>query len=298
MPKTVDLILGSAMWGWTATPAQAFALLDAYYEAGHRRIDAATNYPINKKASDFRASERILQEWLTANGVHDLEVIMKVGSLNNLRTPDQNLQLSFLLLSLDDYAYKLGTNFHTLMVHWDNRNDRAAIEETFTAFAEAKKRGLHLGLSGIKYPEYYASINEAYSFDFQIEAKHNLLQSDLSRYSAFSDKPRLLTYGMNGGGIKLDQDYAAQNSLVVRGAETDHSALVKKLKTMIAGQRKGRAQVTQFFQIGMLNAYYHPQVAGMLVGPSSVDQLKSTLSWYAALQADDYSDIYEELNQA
>jgi len=46
--NTVQPLLGTAMWGWTVSRPVCFDLLDTFYAAGFRQIDAAVNYPINK----------------------------------------------------------------------------------------------------------------------------------------------------------------------------------------------------------------------------------------------------------
>ena len=89
-PSFPDLILGSAMWGWTLDAPAAFTLLDQFYAAGFRKIDGATNYPLNGVPTDFRGSENILAEWIKAHGVQDLEIIMKVGSISNQYSPEQD----------------------------------------------------------------------------------------------------------------------------------------------------------------------------------------------------------------
>ncbi len=78
------LLLGTATWGWTVSPKEAYRLLDAWLGKGYRHIDTATNYPINKNPGDFRASEKILLEYVRAQGLTDLDITMKVGSLNNM----------------------------------------------------------------------------------------------------------------------------------------------------------------------------------------------------------------------
>ncbi|MEO6759415.1 MAG: aldo/keto reductase, partial [Saprospiraceae bacterium] len=89
--KLPTLLLGTAQWGWTVSRTEAFQLLDAWLKAGHRGIDCATNYPINRQLRDFRAAEKILAEYFVAHGLQDLQVTMKIGSLDNLRSPEPNL---------------------------------------------------------------------------------------------------------------------------------------------------------------------------------------------------------------
>jgi aryl-alcohol dehydrogenase-like predicted oxidoreductase len=289
------LILGTAMWGWTMDARTCFSVLDAFYEAGFRQVDAATNYPINRQPADFRLSEHILCDWIQTHGVTDLRVMMKVGSVDNMRSPDNNLHKSFLLMCLDDYRELLGSNLDMLMIHWDNREDEPEIAQTLEALALVRAAGLKVGLSGIRFPEAYANANEALQLNFYIQIKHNLLQSDYNKYKSFHGKRRFLAYGINAGGVKLDAaEYASQSSLTVRGGDTSNqSPLIAGLKNWLDSQQA--KYVSDFNQCSMTYAYHSEDMAGLLIGPSKVDQLRDTIDFYKKLQQADYQYIYDQL---
>lgn len=294
-----SLILGTAMWGWTVSEATAFAVLDAFYQHGFRQIDTATNYPINKIPEDFRKAEKILLQWIKTHNIKDLEIIIKVGSINNLRTPEHNLSKSFLLLNLDDYRFQFDSNFHTYMIHWDNRDSENEIRETLEALDEARKQGLRIGLSGIQYPEIYFKLNQEFQFNFRIQMKHNLLQSDYQRYTLFHGKPRFIAYGINAGGLKLNtSEYRKDSSLKARGGPTDTMyPIVESLQKILkdANQKATRPKLKSMNHIGMLYAYHSADIEGILVGPSSSLQLHDTIEFYRSLQEFDYEDVFEKL---
>lgn len=299
MTQTGDLVLGTSMWAWSIDKASAFQILDEFYAAGFRRIDAATNYPINKKKEDFRAAEKILHEWIKVNGIHDLEIICKFGSINNLFTPEHNLSKSFTLMSADYYRNYFGSNAHILMIHWDNRDDIEEISQTYEGLKTASEQGWQLGLSGIKYPDKHLSVNQKFNFDFQIEVKHNPLDSGYEHYSPFhSNKPKFLAYGTGGGGIKLQADYNQNSSIVLR----DKLKFIKeenigKLKEIISksNQNSERPQLTQMHELGMLNALLHPEFCGAILGCSNLPQLQTSLAFYRRLGQYDYQDTYLDL---
>ena len=270
-----EAILGSAMWGWTVDRPTVFALLDTFYAAGGRGVDVATNYPIDKNPSHWRRAETWLAEWIAAHGVSDLRVMVKVGSVNNLMTPEQRLAKSFLLLALTEYQHLFGSNLHTYMVHWDNRHDEAAIRDTFAGLAAAVAAGLVPGLSGIRYPDIYARINADHNFRFRIQTKHNLLRSDYARYAPFHGGGRFVAYGINAGGVKLDGHYSDRSSLVQRGGRPGAAALdlaaLRRLGTRVD------PPLTAFHTFGTLYAAAHPDFSGILLGPSRVAQLRSSL---------------------
>lgn len=276
--KPVQMLLGTAMWGWTVSRPVCFDMLDTFYAAGLRRVDAAVNYPINKNPDDFRASEHILLDWIHAHGIHDLKITLKIGSLNNLRSPEHNLSKSFLLLNLDDYRYRLGSNWDTFMIHWDNRDHPDEITATMEALAIVRNAGLRIGLSGIRHPDLYAQLNAApaFNFDFYIQIKHNFLQSDYERYRPFHGSRRFSAYGIHAGGMKPDAaDYRSNSSLRARGGDVAHQIPeLERWKELIARQ----IPPLGFHEAAMLFAASHPDMESIVIGPSSREQLLDSIT--------------------
>ncbi len=290
------LLLGTAMWGWAIPRQRCFELLDSFYENGFREVDTATNYPINKKPEDFRKAENILLEWIRAHRPPGLQVMMKVGSVDNMRTPDHNLSKSFLLMLLDEYLHLFDNKLHTLMVHWDNRASEAAIMESLEALDIARKAGLRIGLSGIRHPEIYARLNEQFGFDFRIQMKHNILHSDYGRYREFHGSRRFITYGINVDTA----DYHAGSSLRARGGDTEREhPLAAPLRQALQQANEGgsRPAVHNFNHCGMAFAYYSPDIEGILLGPSKVSQLEDSVVFYEHLKTYDYRDLYQSLKR-
>lgn len=296
MKPPIDLILGTALWAWTIPKAQAFALLDKFYAAGHRWIDAATNYPINKQAGDFRAAEGILLEWIRAHEVKDLKVLMKVGSINNLYTPENNLTPSFLQIVYQEYLHLFGTQLAEIMIHWDNRTDQAAIRASLVALAAIRAEGRQIGLSGIRHPELYHELNREFDFAWDIQLKHNLIQSDYQSYAAFHGQARFLAYGINAGGLKFPSTaYRADSSTKVRNVPTDkyQTYLMKVQKAVDTyNARSAHPPITHFNECSMVHAYHSPDIRGILVGPSKVEQLQATLTFFEQLQSGVYQSLY------
>ncbi|HFA50830.1 MAG TPA: hypothetical protein ENJ95_17620 [Bacteroidetes bacterium] len=294
-----SLLLGTAMWGWTTTKETVFQLLDEWYSQGFRQVDTATNYPIDKNPEHFRLAENILLEWIKANGITDLRLMMKIGSVNNLFTPEHILTKSFVLMMLDEYQNMFGSNLETMMVHWDNRDVKAEIKETFEALETIENRGLKVGLSGIKHPEIYAELNEGFNLGFSIQVKHNLLQSAYPHYAPFHRQRRFIAYGINAGGIKLDAaKYAENSSLRARGGDVENEPpIVAKIRGEIKNfnEKKDRPAISAFHQIGMINAFYHADIQGILLGASKLGQLRESIGFYRVLQEVDYSDVSAKL---
>jgi len=292
-------ILGTAMWGWTTPRETCFQLLDEFYQQGFREIDGATNYPINKNPDDWRKAEKILQEWIQTHGVDDLKVMMKVGSLNNLKTPDHNLSSSFLLLNFDAYQSSLGKNLDTYMIHWDNREDKNAVSETLKTLESIHNQGFRIGLSGIKHPKIYEELSKDFELNFRIQIKHNLLHTDYKKYQYFHGHRRFITYGINAGGIKLNtKNYPVNSSLKARAKDWQPpSNILNKAEKAIrfANENTNRPPLSSFNHLGMIYAFYHPDIEGILLGTSRIQQLKESLDFMKIMAEYDFTAIFSYL---
>jgi aryl-alcohol dehydrogenase-like predicted oxidoreductase len=300
MNHTRTFVLGTAQWGWTVDRPTAFALLDGWLNAGHRHLDAATNYPINRQPADFRASERILIEYVQAHGLqHQLAITMKIGSMDNMRTPDINLNPSFLLMMADEYRRTLGSALYGLMIHWDNRQQAADIAPTLDALRTLQQQGLSIGFSGIAHPEVYAPLLQERQLFGPVELKHHPFHSDLPRYQSFFDeKFRFWAYGINAGGLKLHDSPADTGTFMLRGGQS--FAFAEPLAAVRAKLAHWntvavRPPITTMNQLGMLNAWYHPRISGLIVGPRDTAQLRQTFTFADNLAMFDYADIYKDL---
>ncbi len=298
--STKQLLLGTAQWGWTVNRATAFRLLDTWLAAGQRAIDSATNYPINKNPADFRAAEQMLQEYLRAHALDSLQITMKIGALDNLRSPEANLSPSFIYMMADEYRRLFGSNLSVIMLHWDNRNDPGAVAESLHALVEVCQReGLRPGLSGIRHPEVYAPLLGQLHTSFDIQLKHNLLHSDLPRYAAFDrQQHRWFAYGINAGGLKWDGQYTDTSTLRARGGDpTTAETLLQRLKEALPQWNTAavRPPITAFYQVGILYAALHPQLDGIVLGCSSEAQLRQTLDFWQDADTFDYADVFSSL---
>lgn len=298
-----SLLLGTAQWGWTVSSEAAFGILDAWLGAGHHFVDAATNYPINKNPADFRASERILQEYIQAHGLRNLGITMKIGSQDNLRSPDINLSLSFIRMMAEEYLRLFGENLKVVMVHWDNRSDEASIRATLEGLAGLQQEfGLRAGLSGIRFPEVYHRANLDLNLLFDIQVKHNILHTDLPRYAPFLSGAghRFFGYGINAGGLKLEGPYPAQSTYLSRGGDPEKTAgMLEQIRKLIPKWSLAavRPPVCSLNHIGLIYGGLNPQLDGLVLGFSSMPQLLETLDFWRNLESFDYSDVFSDLGK-
>lgn len=282
-----ELLLGSAQWGWTVDKSTVFGLLDTWYQSGQRAIDCATNYPINRIPENFRAAERILREYMQAHGLTDLKVTMKIGSLDNMRSPEVNLAPSFIQMIGDEYLRLFGSNLRTLMFHWDNREDPEEIFESLVALKKLQvQHGIQPGLSGIRRPDVYAVASAGMAFDIQL--KHNLFQSDLDRYLPHFPATihRYFAYGINAGGLKLPaESYDPNSTFLARGGNPDQmtAGLEQLQKRLQLHHQNGGIPITTMAQVGMTHVWQNPAFSGLVLGVSKREQLLDNLAWASHL---------------
>jgi len=78
----IPLVLGGNVFGWTAKGDEAFAVLDAFYEAGGRMIDTADVYSAWIEGHEGGESETVIGEWLESRGVRgEMLIHTKTGMM-------------------------------------------------------------------------------------------------------------------------------------------------------------------------------------------------------------------------
>ena len=98
----IPLVLGGNVFGWTAKGDDAFAVLDAFYEAGGRMIDTADVYSAWVPGHKGGESETVLGEWLASRGVRDdMRLHTKTGMLGGKELYDPARVLGSLQASLE-----------------------------------------------------------------------------------------------------------------------------------------------------------------------------------------------------
>ena len=153
------LVLGTALWGWGIDRNTAFKLLEFFFESGCSIVDTATNYPINKSKKDHGLAIKWLAEWHALNKSFKFSLIVKIGSLDNLGSPDINLSQENIYSTSNNLKEIFENSLSCISIHWDNRgshqNDNHQISHTLDAMSKIEESGLYIGLSGIKYPKIY-----------------------------------------------------------------------------------------------------------------------------------------------
>lgn len=297
--KETELILGTAMWGWSIPKETAFSILDAFYESGHRHIDTATNYPINKDPDYFRFSESLLAEWIRRRQPEPLKIIVKIGSLSNDGTARNDLSPAFIEDSEVHYRKMFGPHLDALCLHWDNRDNPVEIAASLGALAKTTHaRGLWV--SGIKVPSAYANALSKLERRLNIQVKSNLFYSDIPRHQPLQSQADFFVYGINGGGIGITGKYTPRSSVQLRGVDpSKYSERIDILRGLITQSEDLGFKLDTFNELALLNAFETPGVRGVIIGPSSAEQLMQTLEFSNRLRAvsdeKPYRDVLRKL---
>ena len=195
------IALGCARWGTFVEKRIAFKILDIFVEGGGRRIDSSTNYPINGIAKDHGLANRILTDWIRHNPGVDLNVFVKIGSLDNSGGPETDLSAGYLQSKFDNLKQNFGMNLGGLGIHWDNReeSDIEDIRETTTKLNQFHQNGLRIGLSGITAKQAYFRAAPTLHDVWEIQVKESVNNFKVrEEYQKFLPDSRYVAYGISG----------------------------------------------------------------------------------------------------
>jgi hypothetical protein len=193
-----NVYLGTAAWGQKTTKHEAFAILDEFVKNDFNFVDTATNYPINGKSEDFRLAVSWLMEWQRSNLTTQLNVFVKIGSVNNLGDERVNLSRDHISDVIDELQTSFGVNLYGVGIHWDNRGEDCyeEIHETILTL-NSLRNNLKLGMSGIRHPDLYFKTKEI-DCDWFIQVKeYPGYTAGRENYLSYFSKNPYIAYGLS-----------------------------------------------------------------------------------------------------
>ena len=140
--RIAPLVLGTNVFGWTVDEPTAFALLDAFVDAGCNGIDTADSYSTWVPGNQGGESEAIIGRWLKRNpSKRDRVVVMtKVGSGMPATEGKKTLAGKWILEEVEQSLRRLQVDAIDLyQAHWPD--PATPYEETLSAFAELLRAG-------------------------------------------------------------------------------------------------------------------------------------------------------------
>jgi aryl-alcohol dehydrogenase-like predicted oxidoreductase len=255
-----SLILGSARWGSKIDKVTVFRMLDKFIEYGGRKIDGATNYPINGIAKDFGLANKYLAEWLSLNSGVELNVFIKLGSVNNSGSPESDLSGRTFHENFEKLQEDFGSSLGGIGVHWDNRGvDRLEqINETLQQIQLFHDDGYRIGMSGVKEVKTYLQIAPKLQSVWEIQVKENVDDHTIrDRYMEFFPEASYVVYGINSINLESRTLNANNTSSEIQGEE-----------------QKVRADL---YSLSIKNILECNEVKKVIIGPRTLQQLESIL---------------------
>ena len=132
--RTPRLVLGGNVFGWTASGAEAFRILDRFVEAGGTMIDTADVYSAWVPGHKGGESERLIGEWLRRRGRRDdVLIATKVGF-------SEGLSAGVIERGIDASLERLGTT-HVDLYYSHKDDPETPFEETLGAFDRLVRAG-------------------------------------------------------------------------------------------------------------------------------------------------------------
>ena len=215
----IPLVLGGNVFGWSSKGDEAFAVLDAFYEAGGRMIDTADVYSAWIPGHKGGESETVIGEWFDKSGVRDeMRIHTKTGMLGGaeLYEPARVLQ------SLDVSLERLRTDRVDLYyAHKDYPElDIAQIVEAFDGAVQSGKARA-LGASNFDADRLSAALSQAETSGATpftaLQNEYNLVSRDaygpvLQRLVTGHDIAMLPFFGLASGYLsgkyRTEEDYS------------------------------------------------------------------------------------------
>ena len=139
--KVSELCLGTMQWGWTATEAQAFQVMDAFAEAGGNFLDTADVYSRWVEGNPGGVSEMIIGRWVKDRRNRNQVILATKARGRMWDGPNgEGLSRAHLIKACEDSLRRLGTDYIDLyQTHW--ADEETPIDETLGALDDLVRAG-------------------------------------------------------------------------------------------------------------------------------------------------------------
>jgi aryl-alcohol dehydrogenase-like predicted oxidoreductase len=149
--KVSAICLGTMQFGWTADEAAAFAVMDAFLDAGGTFLDTADVYSNWHPGNPGGVSEEIIGRWVKERGNrHEVVIATKARGRMWDGPTGEGLSRGHLMRACDDSLRRLQTDYIDLyQTHWYDAE--TPIEETLEALTDLVRAGKvrYVGCSNI-----------------------------------------------------------------------------------------------------------------------------------------------------
>ena len=287
--KVSPICLGTHTYGETTSEAEAFAVMDAFLEAGGNFIDTADVYSAWAEGNKGGESEIIVGNWMKARGNRrDVVLATKVAGRLWEGPNGQGLSRGHIMQACNDSLQRLQTDFIDLyQIHWDDKE--TPLEETLEALNDLIKMGkvryigcsnisawrlaLSLGVSDRLGLARYVSLQPHYSMAYRAEFERELEPLCLDQGVG------VIPYSPLAGGFlsgKYQRGQSLPNSQRAEGIESkyfnDHGwAIIDALTTIAGGHGVPMSQIALAWLLA------RPSMTAPINGARTPEQLKANL---------------------
>lgn len=323
------ICLGTMTWGEQNTEAEGHAQMDYALDQGINFLDTAELYSTPGRAETQGSTERIIGSWFKANGRRDDWVVASkiAGPGNDWIRGGRPINRNEVIAALDANLERLGTDYIDLyQLHWPNRKhynfsgswtfnpygqDREAIRtnllQVLETLGEQVKAGKirALGLSnetswGLME---YLKLAELHDLPRMatIQNEYNLLRrafdQDLAEVCAFEDVD-LLAYSPLAAGLLSGKYNDGRMPEGTRGAmgnmwrHNPQSEIATKAYMTLAEQHGFDA-----CQMAIAFCLTRPFMGSVIIGATSLDQLKSDIAAHEVTLSEDVLKGIEDLHR-
>jgi aryl-alcohol dehydrogenase-like predicted oxidoreductase len=299
--KITPLVLGGNVFGWTATEARSFEVLDAFVDLGGDAIDTAPIYSAWIPGNVGGESETIIGAWVKRSSKRDkVKIATKVGR------PPENVAIDAesIKTACEESLRRLSTDYIDLyQVHFDD--GKTPPDEYLRAFEDLKRAGKVrlVGASNMQAPRLIEALraSEAQSLPrFEtMQPQYNLMRREIEQELApacMREQVSILSYFSLAAGY-LTGKYRTEADLTksTRNEQATKFLRGKGPKVIAALDEVAARRGASVAQCALAWLLAKPGVGGTLASANSVAQLKEIIG---ALDVKLSADDVDLLDQA
>ena len=284
-----ELALGTMQFGWTTDEEAAWAVMDAFLEAGGNLIDSADIYSRWAEGNPGGVAEEMIGRWMKAKGNRqEVVVATKVRGRMWEGPNGEGLSRVHIMRAVEDSLRRLQTDYIDLyQTHWFD--EETPIEETMRALDDLVRAGKVRYVGCSNYPAWrlaealwasdkhglvsYVSLQPHYSLVHREEFEREMAQL-VGKYGI-----GVINYSPLAGGF-LTGKYR-------RGEPPPESARAEGVERRYYNERNfdlldkmeeiGRAHDKGVLQVALAWLLTNPLVTAPIIGANNVEQLGASL---------------------
>lgn len=287
--KVSELCLGTMQFGWTTDEENAFAIMDAFLQAGGNFLDTADVYSNWAVGNPGGVAETMIGKWLRQRGNRQQIVLATKVRGRMWEGPNgEGLSRAHITKAIDDSLRRLDTDFIDLyQTHWFDPD--TPIEETLRALDDLVHQGKVRYLGCSNYPAWrlcqalwtsdrvglarYDSLQPHYNLVHRAEFERELLplcQDQRLGVIPYSPLAGGFLTGKYRKEAPVPKSTRAQG-IVDRYLSDKNFTLLERLETL--GKKRGKT----ILQMALGWLLTNPVVTSPIIGANTVEQLREIL---------------------